>query len=163
MGTQRWIANVDNINYTIEYSKNFLRKSLLVNNIPVKLQSSKTFGVTRETTFKLGSKTAILVSIDNNCDIAINGTYLDSGEKYVQVKYMPGWNFIFLGLILLIFILSYDSLCSALFTLAGFYFIIRVSIEPSLNTRQRLLICSFITFSMHLFFWGVLFVLISIL
>ncbi|WP_238900920.1 hypothetical protein [Clostridium sp. YIM B02500] len=163
MGTQRWIANVDNINYTIEYSKNFLRKTLLVNNIPVKLQSSKTFGVTRETTFKLGNKTAILVSIDNNCDIAINGTYLDSGEKYVQVKYMPGWNFIFLGLILLIFILSYNSICSALFTLAGFYFLIRVSIEPSLNTRQRLLICSFITFSMHLFFWGVLFVLISIL
>ncbi len=163
MRTQRWIANVDNINYNIEYSKSFLRKKLLVNKIPIKLQSSKTFGITRETTFKLGNKTAILVSIDNNCDIAINGIYLDSGEKYVQVKYMPSWNFIFLGLILLIFILSYDSLCSALFALAGFYFLIRVSIEPSLNTKQRLLICSFITLSMHLFFWGVLFILISIL
>lgn len=163
MKNQIWTTRIDNIDYDIEYSRNFFKKRLLVNKIPVKLESSKTFGITRETTFKLGDKIAILVSIDNNSDIAIDGIYLNSREKYIQVKYMPYWNFLFLGLILLIFIFSYDRICSALFTLTGFYFLIRVSIEPSLNLKQRILLCSFITLSMHLFFWGVLFLLISIL
>jgi uncharacterized membrane protein len=163
MRTQSWTTTIDNITYNIEYYSGLIKKKLLVNKVPVKLQSSKTFGITRETTFKLGNKIAILVSIDNDSDIAIDGIYLDSGEQYIKVKYMPYWNFIFLGLVLLIFIFSYDSICSLLFTLTGFYFLIRVSIEPSLKVKQRILLCSFITLSMHLFFWGVLFLLLSIL
>lgn len=163
MRTRSWTTTLDNVTYNIEYNKSFFKKELLVNKIPIKLQYSNTFGITRETVFSLGNKTAILVNIDNDCDIVIDDIYLDSGEKYITVKNMPVWNFIFLGLILLIFIFSYDSICSALFTITGFYFLIRVSIEPSLRTKQRIIICSLITLSMHLFYWFVLFILLSIL
>lgn len=163
MKIQTWTTTINNITYNIEYTTNLFKKKLLVNKVPIKLQHSKTLGITRETTFNLGTTTAILVSIDNDIDIAINGFYLDSGEKYVSVKTMPHWNFIFLTLLSLIFIFSYDSVCSALFTLTGFYFLIRASVEPSLEMKKRVLLCFFITLSMHLFFWSVLFILFSIL
>jgi hypothetical protein len=163
MKIQSWTTTINNITYNIEYTTNFLKKRLLINEVPVKLGHSKTFGITRETSFNLGSTTAILVNIDNYSDIAINGVYLDSGEKYVTVKNMPSWNFIFLIFLSLIFIISDENICSGLFTLLGFYFIIRASVEPSLSIRKRVLLCFFITLSMHLFFWSVLFSLLSIL
>jgi hypothetical protein len=163
MRTQNWTIKVDNITYKIEYSTKLFKKKLLVNTIPIKLEPSKTFGVTRETAFYLGNKRAIFVSVDNNCDISIDGLYIGSGEKYIEIKNMPKWNFIFLVLVSFIFIFSYDSICSALFTLTGFYFLIRSSIEPSLDKKQRIILCSMITLSSHLFFWLVLFPLILIL
>lgn len=163
MKIQSFTTTINNITYNIEYNSSFIKKELLVNNIPTKVEHSNTFGISRETIFNLGNTTAILVDIDNNCDVAINGIYLDSGQKYVTVKNMPHWNFIFLGLISIIFIISYSSVCSALFTLFGFYFLIRASIEPSLEVKKRIILCSVITLSMHLFFWNVLFVLLSIL
>lgn len=163
MKTQSWTTTINNITYNIEYTNKLFKKKLLVNKIPIKLQHSKTLGITRETSFNLGTTTAVLVSIDNDSDIAIDGVYLDSGEKYVSVKTMPHWNLIFLVILSLIFIFSYDSICSALFTLTGFYFLIRASVEPSLEIKKRVLLCFFITLSMHLFFWSVLFILLSIL
>jgi hypothetical protein len=163
MSKKKWTTTIDDITYNIEFTTILFKKKLLVNSLPIKLESSKTFGITRETTFNLGDETAILVNIDKEADIAINGVYLDSGKKYITVKYMPNWNFIFLGLILLIFIFSYDSICAALFTLIGIYFLIRISVEPSFKTKQRVFLCFFITLSMHLFFWNVLFILLSIL
>lgn len=163
MRIRSWTTSIDNITYNIKYTSTFLKKELFVNDKRIRLQPSKTFGVTRETTFNLGNKTAILVKIDNDCDISIDGFYLDSGEKYMEVKNIPIWNYIFLCIVSTIFILSHGSICSALFTLVGFYFLIRASIEPSLTVKKRIIICSVITFSMHLFFWGVLFMLLSIL
>lgn len=163
MKTQSWTTTINNVTYNIEYTTKLFKKKLLVNKIPIKLQHSKTFGITRETSFDLGTTTAILVNIDNDSDIAIDGIYLDSGEKYVSVKTMPHWNFIFLFLLSLIFIFSYDSVCSLLFTITGFYFLIRASVEPSLEIKKRVLLCFLITLSMHLFFWSVLFILLSIL
>lgn len=163
MKTQSWTTTINNITYNIEYTTKFCKKKLLVNKVPIRVQHSKTFGITRETSFDLGTTTAILVNIDNDSDIAIDGIYLDSGEKYVSVKTMPHWNFIFLFLLSLIFIFSYDSVCSLLFTITGFYFLIRASVEPSLEIKKRVLLCFLITLSMHLFFWSVLFILLSIL
>lgn len=163
MRRKMWTTTVDNVTYNIEFTTKLLKKKLLVNSLPIKLEPSKTFGITRETAFNIGNKIAILVTIDNEVDVAIDGIYLGSGMKYVTVKYMPNWNYIFLGLILLIFIFSYSSICAALFTLIGLYFLIRISIEPSFKTKQRVLLCFFITLSMHLFFWNVLFILLTIL
>lgn len=163
MRTECWTTTIDSNNYSIKYNSKFLKKELLVNEVPITLQYSNTFGISRETIFYLGNTTAIFVSIDNINDIAINGIYLNSGEKYVEVKNMPHWNFIFLGLISLIFILSYGSICAILFALLGFYFLIRASIEPSLNQKKRIILCFVITISMHLFYWCVLFWLLSIL
>lgn len=163
MRRQTWTTTVDNINYNIEFTTKLFKKELLINNVPIKLEPSKTFGITRETTFNVGSKTAILVTIDKEADIAIDDVYLDSGKKYITIKNIPNWDFIFLGLVLLIFIFSYNSICVALFTLVGCYFLIRASVEPSLNTKQRIFLCFVITLAMHLFFWNVLFVLLFIL
>jgi len=163
MRTECWTTTIDSITYSIQYNSKFLKKELLVNKVPVKLQYSNTFGISRETIFYLGNTTAIFVNIDNNNDVAINGIYLNSGEEYVDVKNMPHWNFVFLGLLSLIFILSYESICAILYTLLGFYFLIRASIEPSLNEKKRIILCSTITISMHLFYWCVLFLLLSIL
>lgn len=160
MKVKNWIVTIENVDYNIKFITRLCKKELFVNEAPISLSFSKTFGITRETTFSLGNKTAILVNIDRNCDVAIDGFYLDSGEKYATVKNIPLWNYIFLGLILLIYILSYTSVCSALFTLLGCYFLIRISIEPSFSLKQRILICSNITLLMHLFFWCVLFSLI---
>ena len=163
MRTQTWTTTIDDKIYNIEYTTKFLRKELLVNKKAIKLQHSHTFGITRETIFNLGTTTAILVNIDNDCDVAIDGIYLDSNEKYVKVKNMPYWNLIFLALILMIFILSNCSISSALFTLAGFYFLIRASIEPSIDIKKRIIFCSLITLSLNLFYWFVIFLLLSIL
>jgi len=163
MRTECWTTTIDSITYNIQYSSKFLNKRLLVNEAPITLQCSNTFGISRETIFYLGNTTAIFVNIDNNNDIAINGIYLNSAEKYVEVKYMPHWNIIFLGLLSLIFIISYDSICAILFALVGFYFLIRASIEPSLSIQKRIILCSVITISIHLYYWCVLFLLLSIL
>lgn len=158
-----WTTTIDNITYNIKFTDKIFKKELSVNQVPITLDLSRTFGITRETAFNLGSRTAILVSIDKEVDIAIDDTFLTSGKKYVTVKSMPIWTFIFLGLILLIYIFSYDSICAALFTLEGIYFLIRASIEPSLNTKKRILLCLFITLSMHLFYWNILYILLYIL
>lgn len=158
-----WTYTIDNITYNIEFTKSFFKKKLLVNSLPIKIGSSKTFCITRETAFNLGMKTAILVTIDKESDLAVDGIFLNSGKRYKSVKYIPIWNYIFLGLVLIIYIFNYDSLCVALFTLSGLYFLIRTSIEPSLNIIQRIFLCLIITFSMHLFFWNVLYILLSIL
>jgi hypothetical protein len=163
MKSECWTTTIDGIIYTIEYKSKFLKKELLVNKVPVTLQCSNTFGISRETIFYLANTPAIFVNIDNVNNIAINGIYLNSGEKYIEVKNMPHWNFIFLGLLSLIFILSYDSICAILFALLGFYFLIRASIEPSLSEKKRIILCFTITISMHLFYWLVLFLLLSIL
>lgn len=163
MRTECWTTTIDNITYNIKFNSRFLKKELLVNKVPIALQYSNTFGISRETIFYLGNTTAILVNIDNNNDIAINGIYLKSGAKYIEVKNMPHWNFTFLGLLSLILVFSYCSICSILFALLGFYFIIRASIEPSLNEKKRIILCSAITISLHLFYWCVLFSLLSIL
>lgn len=161
MRSYYWTTTIDNITYNIKYTKTLLKKELLVNNVPIKLQHSKTFGISRETVFNLGNKTAILLNIDNDSDLAIDGLYLNSGEKYVEVKNMPLWNIFFLGLVFLIYIFSHTSICAALFTLIGFYFLIRASIEPSLNIKKRIILCFCITLIMHLLFWYVLFILLS--
>jgi len=163
MSIKIWTPTIDNMTYNITYTNKLFKKKLLLDKKTIKLQRSRTFGITRETTFKLGNKTAILVNIDNDCDIAIDGIYLDSGERYVTVKTMPPWNLIFLALILLIFIISHGNICSGLFTITGFYFLVRASIEPSLDIKKRIILCSLITLSMHLFFWSVLYLLLSIL
>ena len=155
-----WTVTIENVEYNIEFISKFYKKELLVNKIPIKLNNSKTFGITRETNFNLGNKKAILVNIDKNSYIVIDDTYLGSGAKYISVKNIPTWTYLFLGLIALIYLFSYTSICSALFTLLGFYFLIRISIEPSFNLKQRILFCLIITISMHLFFWYVLFLLI---
>ncbi|MDR3596722.1 hypothetical protein [Clostridium sp.] len=160
MRIKNWIVTIENVDYRIEFISKFYKKELLVNKVPVKLEFSKTFGITRETIFKLGTTTAILVNIDRNSDIVIDGTYLDSGEKHITVKNIPLWTYLFLGLILLIYLFSYTSICSALFSLLGCYFLIRISIEPSFNLKQRILFCLIITLLLHLFFWYVLFLLI---
>lgn len=160
MKIKNWIVTIENVDYDIKFTSKLYKKELLVNKLPIKLRFSKTFGITRETTFNLGNKTALLVNIDRNSYIVIDGIYLDSGEKYVSVKNIPLWNYIFLGLISLIYLLSYTSICSALFTLLGLYFLIRVSIEPSFDVKHRILYSIIITISMHLFFWYVLFLLI---
>lgn len=160
MRIKNWKVTVENVDYNIEYVSSFYKKSLLVNNVTLKVNFSKTFGITRETPFNLGNKKAILVCIDKNSDIAIDGYYLDSGEKYVNVENVPPSTYIFLALILPIYLLSYTSICSALFTLLGFYILIRISVEPSLNLIKRILFCLMATLLMHLFFWYVLFFLI---
>ncbi|RII34485.1 hypothetical protein D2A34_15205 [Clostridium chromiireducens] len=163
MRIKSWTTTINNITYNIKYTSSFLKKELFVNDKRIRLQPSKTFGVTRETSFDLGTKTAILVNIDNDCDISIDGYYLDSGEKYIEVRNIPIWNYIFLCIVSTIFMFSHGNICSALFTLVGFYFLIRTSIEPSLTVKKRIIICSVITFSMHLFFWKILYILLSIL
>lgn len=160
MRIKNWIVTLENVDYNIEFISRFYKKELLVNKVPIKLNFSKTFGITRETAFNLGNKTAILVCIDRNSDIAIDGYYLDSGEKYVNVENMPLWTYIFLALILPIYLLSYTRICSALFTLFGCYILIRLSVEPSFNLIKRMLFCLILTLLMHLFFWYVLFFLI---
>lgn len=160
MKIKTWIISIDNMTYNIEFITKFYNKKLLVNNIPIKLERSKTFGISRETTFYIGNKTAILVNIDKNHDVAIDGIYLDSGEKYVSVKKMPLWNYIFLLLVLPIYFFTYTSICSALFTLLCCYFIIRMSIEPTFKLRNRIISCCILTILLHLFFWYVLFLLI---
>lgn len=160
MRIKNWIVTIENVDYNIEFISSFYKKELLINKVPIKLNFSKTFGITRETTFTLGNKTAILVCIDKNSDISIDGTYLDSGEKYVSIENIPLWTYIFLVLILPIYLLSYTSICSALFTLFGCYLLIRISVEPSLNSIKRILFCLITTLLMHLFFWYVLFFLI---
>lgn len=163
MRTKTWTTSVDNTTYNIEFTSKLFKKKLLVNKSPIKLEFSKTFGITRETNFHLGNKSATLVNIDKEAYIAIDGIYLDSGKKYITVKTIPHWNFIFLVLVFIIYLYSYASICAALFTLAGEYFLIRASIEPSLSIKQRILLCFFITLSIHLFYWNVLFVVISML
>lgn len=160
MRIKKWIVTIENVEYNIEFISSFYKKNLLVNKVPIKLNFSKTFGITRETTFKLGNRTAILVCIDKNSDIAIDGIYLDSGEKYVNAENVPLWTYIFLALISPIYLLSYTSICSALFTLLGFYLLIRISVEPSLNLIKRIFFCLIATLLIHLFFWYVLFFLI---
>lgn len=161
MKSYNWKTTINNKTYNISFTKTLLKKELLVNNVPLKLKHSRTFGITRETVFHLGSSTAILVNIDNDSDLVIDGIYLTSGEKYVSVKNMPLWNLLFLGIIFIIFLLSCGNICSALFTLLGFYFVIRASIEPSLSIKKKILLCFSITLIFHLLYWCVLFILLS--
>ncbi len=82
-----WTLNVDGINHTIEYKRNWL----IVDGEKYKLKSANFFIQMIDYSIHFGDKECRLVVIGNKVDLAVDGVYLGSGQPYEPVGNIPVW------------------------------------------------------------------------
>ena len=91
-----WIVDVDGVQHKIEY-KGKIRMKLIVDGEEHKLKSSNGFIKVVDYAINLGSTVCNLVIIGNKVDLAVNGTYLDSGKQYEPVNNLPSYIWALVG------------------------------------------------------------------
>ena len=91
-----WIVDVDGVQHKIEYKRK-IRMKLIVDGEEHKLKSSNGFIRVVDYAINLGSTVCNLVIIGNKVDLAVNGTYLDSGKQYEPVNNLPSYIWALVG------------------------------------------------------------------
>ncbi|SFC55528.1 hypothetical protein [Clostridium uliginosum] len=143
MKKKTWIIIVDGISYNIELKQKLFSKKLFVNNEEVPFEKSKYLGMANETHFMLGIKEAVLVSLGNKIDVAIDGKYLNSGREYVALERMPAWTWIFIVLNGLVIIGG--GALPFLLAFMGMTLSIRISLSQRINTFLKVLLSFLLT------------------
>lgn len=80
-----WTVNAGGVNHQIEYKGN----NLIVDGEKYKLKSVNWFIRLIDYAINFGDVTCRLVVIGNKVDLAVNGTYVGSGEAYEPVGNIP--------------------------------------------------------------------------
>lgn len=91
---KKWDVNADGVKHTIEYK----RGKIIVDGEAHKVKSSNWFIVLIDYEITFGSTTCNLVTIGNKTDLAVNGTYLGSGQPYKPVANTPAWVWVLVGI-----------------------------------------------------------------
>lgn len=94
---KRWEIDVEGTKHVIEYKAGFGIK-LLVDGELHKVKSSNWFINMVDYSIQFGSTECHVVAIGNKVDVAVNGTYLGSGEAYEPLASTPGWVYVLVGL-----------------------------------------------------------------
>lgn len=94
---KQWQVTVDGVPHTIEYKAGFGRK-MIVDGQVYKLKSSNFFLNVIDYSIDIGGAQIQLVVIGNKADLAINGTYLGSGQPYQPTSNTPVWVWVLVGL-----------------------------------------------------------------
>jgi len=151
--TKNWELTIDGVEYNVEFYRKTFSRGLSVNGQDVPLEKSKTLGATSETHFLLNSKPAVLVTIGNKVDLALDGTYIDSGKTYIPVGSMPKWGWIFVVLNALVAL----GLGAIPFLLAflGVTLSIRASLSAEMKLIPKVIICVLITVVNYVLFFAI--------
>lgn len=80
-----WTVNAGGVNHQIEYKMD----KIIVDGEKYKVKSSNWFIRLIDYAINFGDTTCRLVVIGNKVDLAVNGTYLGSGEAYEPVGNIP--------------------------------------------------------------------------
>lgn len=86
-----WTVNVDGVEHHISFKPGAFSPRLTVNGTEKKLKNKNWFIQMLDEPIQLGSKTANLTVIGRKVDLAVDGTYLGSGEAYVPLSDVPKW------------------------------------------------------------------------
>lgn len=95
--TKQWQITVDGVPHTIQYKAGFGRK-MLVDGQVYKLKSMNPFLNVVDYSINIGGAQIQLVVIGTKADLALNGTFLGSGQPYQPVSTAPAWTWILVGL-----------------------------------------------------------------
>jgi len=92
-----WDVNVNGVVHTIQYKAGFGVK-VVVNGQTYKTKSQNWFVNMVDYPVVIDGAELRVVAIGNKVDLAVNGVYLGSGEKYVPVHKMPAVANVFIGI-----------------------------------------------------------------
>lgn len=82
-----WTVNAGGVNHQIEYKAS--KQKLIVDGETYKVKSSNWFIRLIDYAINFGDVTCRLVVIGNKADLAVNGTYVGSGQAYEPVGNIP--------------------------------------------------------------------------
>ena len=94
---KQWNVTVNGIQHNIEYKTGFGTK-LIVDGEVHKLKSQNPFVVLIDCPIIIDGAEVRVVVMGNKADIAVNGEYVGSHERYIPVRKVAAWANVLLGL-----------------------------------------------------------------
>lgn len=91
---KKWDVTADGVKHTIEYK----RGKVVVDGEVHKVKSSNWFIYMIDYEISFGDAKCNLVTIGNKTDLAVNGTYLGSGQPYKPTANTPAWVWVLVGI-----------------------------------------------------------------
>lgn len=145
--TKQWDINVNGNNHTIKFKRGSFSSNLFIDNEPVNKLKSKNFAIVLiDYPFQIEDKKFNLVVIGNKADLAQDGIYIDSGEKYISVDNAPSW---VNGLSIALFVIGLvlNGLIGACISIVGIVLCVKAGLKK--NT-QSCIIISVITIAIEI-------------
>lgn len=97
---KQWEVNVDGVKHVIGYQAGFGIKIFIDGELH-KAKSANWFINMVDYSITFGNEECRLVAVGNKVDLAVNGTYLGSGEAYKPLSNTPAWVYVLAGISIL--------------------------------------------------------------
>jgi len=139
--TAAWSSKIKGVRYEFSYARKGGKHTITVDNAPIEVKGSfmsVILGFDEAFTFD-GTEARLVVG--KTPDVAIDGTFLRSGKKYVQ---RPAWVMAFAVLNLLIPIISLGGALPAALGLIGVMACVGIS-KAEMPIAVRLILCLIVT------------------
>ena len=102
MAISKWDVSVNGKNHTIEIKRGFGALKVVVDGQIEKVRSQNFWIMLLDREIRIEDKVLNLVMIGSKADLAVDGVYLGSGEKYVPVGKTPAWAWVMIALMLIL-------------------------------------------------------------
>ena len=102
MAISKWDVSVNGKNHTIEIKRGFGALKVVVDGQVEKVRSQNFWIMLLDREIRIEDKVLNLVMIGSKADLAVDGVYLGSGEKYVPVGKTPAWAWVMTALMLIL-------------------------------------------------------------
>ena len=102
MAISKWDVWVNGKNHTIEIKRGFGALKVVVDGQVEKVRSQNFWIMLLDREIRIEDKVLNLVMIGSKADLAVDGVYLGSGEKYVPVGKTPAWAWVMTALMLIL-------------------------------------------------------------
>ena len=138
----QWESTIDGQHYTFAYERVKFQHTITINDETQVVKGGFLSGLLGfDEPFTFDGKSARLAQISGQMDVAYNGTYLNSGKKYVP---RPAWVWIFAILCLAIPIITAGGAIPAVIGFGGAMACVALS-KTELPTVVRVFLCIFAT------------------
>lgn len=140
----KWNVEDQGTQYSIEYKRSLNGGKIIVNGSEQRVKSQNVFLILIDFPIQLSNKAVNVVVIGNKADLAVDGVYLGSKQPYVPVSKIPGWNWAFVTLSLVIGLFGgFLGLCLGIL---GSMFYVKSSLSMHQTTNRRVVSCLIVFF-----------------
>ena len=145
MAYKSWKTKVDNQHYEIVYSSRYWPDySILRVNDDVYEIPSYNYFAGLDMPFNVGGREAHFVMVKGQAtDVAVDGTYLGSGQKYVPLEKFPNWGWLFVAF--WTFLLFNGGMLGGVLAIVAFFYSLRIILPPSIPFKSKINRCILLT------------------
>jgi hypothetical protein len=139
-----WTLTENEKTYLIEYNPNTAKgkKIVTVNGMPINLKMTFTSGIAGlDQGLSIGEKKVRFVLINGKADLAVDGVYLGSNQKYIPLLGIPKWAWVFAAACIAIPVYTLGGAIPAMIGFTGFVICIKVSVAMRLNGITKVGLC----------------------